>query len=148
MMVKKAAVAALLVMGLGGCATMQKHDAASEAIAAGTKLAEINGSGFEPGKARLTDSGKAQLTEVVRMLQQHPDLRVSVEGHTDASGGKVYNQSLSERRARMVANHVIEGGVAAARVSIRGYGASRPVANNATLDGRAKNRRVEIVVAQ
>lgn len=146
-MVKKVAVAALLVMGLGGCAAMQNRETAATSPAAGTKLAEINGSGFEPGKARLTDSGKAQLTEVVRMLQEHPDLRVSVEGHTDASGGKVYNQSLSERRARMVANQVIEGGVAAARVSIRGYGASRPVANNATVDGRAKNRRVEIVVA-
>ena len=145
-MVKKAAVAALL-MGLAGCATMQKHETAATPPAAGTKLAEINGSGFEPGKARLTDTGKAQLTEVVRMLQEHPDLRVSVEGHTDASGGKVYNQSLSERRARMVANQVIEGGVAAARVSIRGYGSSRPVANNATVEGRAKNRRVEIVVA-
>jgi OmpA-OmpF porin, OOP family len=148
MMVTKVAVMAVLVMGLGGCATMQKHGATAEVPAAGTKLAEITGAGFEPGKARLTDSGKAQLTEVVRMLQQHPDLRVSVEGHTDASGGKVYNQSLSERRARMVATQVIEGGVAAARVSIRGYGASRPVANNATVEGRAKNRRVEIVVAQ
>jgi OOP family OmpA-OmpF porin len=148
MMVKKAAVAALLVMGLGGCATMQKHESAAAAPAAGTKLAEINGAGFEPGKARLTDAGKAQLTDVIRMLQQNPELRVSVEGHTDASGGKVYNQSLSERRARMVANEVIQGGVTAARVSIRGYGAARPVANNATVEGRAKNRRVEIVVAQ
>ena len=148
MMVKKTAVAAVLMMVMGGCATMQKHQAAVEGPTAGTKLAEINGAGFEPGKARLTDNGKAQLTDVIHMLQENPELRVSVEGHTDASGGRVYNQSLSERRARMVATHVIEGGIAAARVSVRGYGASRPVANNATLEGRAKNRRVEIVVAQ
>jgi outer membrane protein OmpA-like peptidoglycan-associated protein len=144
----KTAALALLVLGLGGCAAMRGHDTSATAPPAGTKIAEIAGAGFEPGKARLTDSGKAQLTEVIRVLQQNPEMRVSVEGHTDASGGKVYNQSLSERRARMVANEVIEGGVAAARVSIRGYGSARPVANNATMQGRAKNRRVEIVVVQ
>jgi len=142
----KTAAVALLVVGLGGCALMKHETAATPA--AGTKIAEIAGEGFEPGKARLTDSGKAQLTDVIRTLQQHPEMRVSVEGHTDASGGKVYNQSLSERRARMVATQVIDGGIAAARVSVRGYGSSRPVANNATVQGRAKNRRVEIVVLQ
>jgi outer membrane protein OmpA-like peptidoglycan-associated protein len=148
MMVTRTAAVALLVMGLGGCAVMKGGDEAATSPAAGTKIAEIAGEGFEPGKARLTDEGKAQLVDVVRMLQEHPEMRVSVEGHTDSSGGKVYNQSLSERRARMVANEVIEGGVAAARVSIRGYGSSRPVANNATVQGRARNRRVEIVVVQ
>ena len=148
MMVMKTAAVALLVVGLGGCAMLKKQDAAATTPSAGTKIAEISGTGFEPGKARLTDSGKAQLTEVIRTMQQNPELRVSVEGHTDSSGGKVYNQSLSERRARMVATEVIEGGIAAARVSVRGYGSSRPVANNATVQGRAKNRRVEIVVIQ
>jgi len=143
----KTAAVALLMVGLGGCALM-KHDTTATTPAAGTRIAEIAGEGFEPGKARLTDTGKAQLTDVIRTLQQHPEMRVSVEGHTDASGGKVYNQSLSERRARMVATQVIDGGIAAARVSVRGYGSSRPVANNATVQGRAKNRRVEIVVIQ
>ena len=138
---------ALLAMAFAGCATMHEKPAAT-APAAGTKLAEIAGPGFDHGKARLTDAGRTRVDEVVHVLQQNPDLRVSVEGHTDAAGREAYNQSLSERRARAVADRLIEKGIAANRLSVRGYGESRPIADNKSADGRARNRRVEIVVVE
>jgi OOP family OmpA-OmpF porin len=136
---------ALLAIAVGGCAAMRKQPAA-EAPASGTKLAEITGPGFEPGKARLTDAGRMQVDEVARVLQEHPELRVSVDGHTDSAGSETYNQSLSQRRARAVANRLTEQGIAGDRLSVRGFGESRPVADNKSAEGRSRNRRVEIVV--
>lgn len=114
--------------------------------ASGMKLGEIVGQGFEPGKAQLSDEGRIQVDVLARMLNQHPDLRVSVDGHADASGGEPYNQSLSERRARAVADQMIAKGVAPSRLSVRGFGESRPLVDNASPEGRARNRRVEVVV--
>lgn len=136
----------LLAMALGGCAAMRKGPTAPPAPAPGTKLGEIVGPGFESGKARLTDAGWAQVDEVVRALQQDPGLRVSVDGHTDSAGSKKDNQKLSERRAHAVADRLTEQGVAAGCLSVRGFGESRPVADNGTTEGRSRNRRVEIVV--
>jgi OmpA-OmpF porin, OOP family len=141
------ATVALLALALGGCTKMQPKPAAAMAPAAGAKLAEVAGAGFQPGKARLTDDGRKQVEHATAMLQQYPDLKVVVEGHTDARGKPKYNQALSERRARAVADVLIEQGVAANRITVHGYGESRPVADNKTEAGRAKNRRVDIVAA-
>lgn len=137
---------ALVVLVLGGCATVQQRETAAPPPSQGTKLAQIQGSSFEPGKTRLNDEGRAQVDQAVRVLQQHPDVRVLVEGHTDSTGSERYNQSLSELRAKAVANEVVAHGIPANRLSVKGFGEMRPVADNASLTGRNKNRRVEIVV--
>jgi OOP family OmpA-OmpF porin len=71
---------------------------------------------------------------------------VEVQAHTDATGPDAYNQSLSERRARAVRDYLVRGGVSGGRLTIQGFGASQPLADNSTRDGRAQNRRVELIV--
>jgi len=77
-----------------------------------------------------------------------PELNLRVEGHTDATGSDEYNQQLSERRAASVRDFLAQQGVGMNRMVAVGYGASRPVADNQTREGRAKNRRVEIVIGE
>jgi OOP family OmpA-OmpF porin len=142
----KAVTAVVLALALGGCATMQPKKAVMEPPAQGAKLAEVSGAGFQSGKTRLTDEAKAQMEQTVHTLQQFPALKVAVEGHSDSHGKAKYNQALSERRARAVADVLIEQGIAANRIAVRGYGESRPVADNKSDTGRARNRRVDVVV--
>ncbi|MEE4355464.1 MAG: OmpA family protein [Desulfococcaceae bacterium] len=85
------------------------------------------------------------LNEVVQIMNQYPYLNIEVEGHTDSIGTDRYNQGLSERRAKAVKDYLINrGGIHPSRLESAGYGESRPAATNATKEGRAKNRRVEL----
>jgi outer membrane protein OmpA-like peptidoglycan-associated protein len=86
------------------------------------------------------------LNEVARTLASYNQTYIDVLGHTDSTGSDAYNQTLSERRAQSVADYLASGGVARARMGIRGYGESQPIASNDTEEGRAQNRRVEIKV--
>ncbi|MCF2514686.1 OmpA family protein [Sphingomonas sp. G124] len=86
------------------------------------------------------------LNEVARTLASYNQTYIDVLGHTDSTGSDAYNQALSERRAQSVADYLASGGVARARMGIRGYGESQPIASNDTEEGRAQNRRVEIKV--
>ena len=79
-------------------------------------------------------------------MKSKPDTKAVVEGHTDARGSDAYNQRLSERRAGAVADYMAKGGVERSRLSTRGYGESKPVADNKTADGMQQNRRVDITV--
>jgi OOP family OmpA-OmpF porin len=72
---------------------------------------------------------------------------VRVEGHTDSQGSESYNQALSERRANTVLNYLVSNGIDGDRLSASGFGENSPVADNATAEGRARNRRVDLVVA-
>ena len=102
---------------------------------------------FESGKSDLLLAAQLKLNSVADALtQQDPDARMIVEGHTDTQGGTTYNQALSERRAHSVRDYLVSRGVAADRVSSQGFGSSRSVADNNSAEGRANNRRVEIVV--
>jgi OOP family OmpA-OmpF porin len=85
------------------------------------------------------------LDRVARSLLDWPEVRVEVAGHTDSIGTEEYNEDLSYRRARAVKDYLVSEGVAADRMDVRGFGESRPIADNASEDGRAKNRRVELV---
>jgi outer membrane protein OmpA-like peptidoglycan-associated protein len=103
---------------------------------------------FETAKATLLETSLAELDRLAEALQRHPHLRLEVGGHTDAVGSDEDNQLLSERRAKAVYDYLIERGVAADRLTYRGYGESRPVAGNDTPEGRASNRRTTLTPLQ
>ena len=79
-------------------------------------------------------------------MQENKNSKVELSGHTDWTGTEAYNQKLSERRVASVQKYVVGKGVDAGRISGRGYGESKPIADNRTREGRAKNRRVEVKV--
>ena len=99
---------------------------------------------FETAKATLLETSLAELDRLAEALQRHPNLRLEVGGHTDAVGSDADNLDLSERRAKAVYDYLILRGVAADRLTYRGYGESRPVATNDTPEGRAANRRTTL----
>lgn len=106
----------------------------------------LRGVNFDFDKAIIRRDGKPVLDEAIQTLNEQPNVRISVEGHTDSVGTDAYNQRLSERRAQAVVDYLAAGGIARSRMSARGFGESNPVASNATEDGRAQNRRVELGV--
>jgi outer membrane protein OmpA-like peptidoglycan-associated protein len=102
---------------------------------------------FDTGSAQVNPGGVLKLRKLAEILVQNPGRDVLVEGFTDSVGGEAFNKDLSERRAAAIRATLIDMGVAADRIDIRGYGESFPVADNATQAGRQMNRRVEIVIA-
>ncbi|MGI4835064.1 MAG: OmpA family protein [Janthinobacterium lividum] len=100
---------------------------------------------FDTDKATLRPDAQPVLAEVLKLLQQSPDLRLAVQGHTDDQGPPAHNQQLSEARARTVVASLTQAGTAAGRLTSAGFGQAKPVADNATEAGRAQNRRVELV---
>jgi outer membrane protein OmpA-like peptidoglycan-associated protein len=113
-----------------------------------TRKIVLRGVNFDFDKSTIRPDARSILDEAVRTLQDEPSIHVSVEGHTDAIGTDAYNQRLSERRARAVADYLAAGGIARSRMSTSGYGESKPVASNTTDDGRAQNRRVELRIVE
>lgn len=100
---------------------------------------------FDTGKYDLKPESQGTIDQIIALLADNADLNVSIEGHTDNVGQPAANKTLSEQRARAVRDAVVKGGVSASRVDAVGWGQERPVADNRSEDGRAKNRRVEIV---
>ncbi|WP_297814200.1 OmpA family protein [uncultured Helicobacter sp.] len=88
----------------------------------------------------------AEIADFAEYMKQNPDQTAIINGHTDSTGNPNYNQSLSERRATAVKDKIIEEGIAPERLEAKGYGETRPIADNATKEGRQKNRRVEAEV--
>jgi OmpA-OmpF porin, OOP family len=105
----------------------------------------IYGIHFDTGKAAIQPDSETVLNEIVKLLQQTPDLKLRIEGHTDNQGNAAANQALSEKRAQAVVSWLTAHGIAVARLSAKGLGQTQPVSDNSTEDGRAKNRRVELV---
>jgi len=103
---------------------------------------------FEFDKATLTAADRAQLdTVATRLKTEATTARLSVSGHTDSVGKDAYNQRLSEQRAKAVTDYLVSSGVPRASVvSVKGMGEAQPVADNNTADGRAMNRRTEILI--
>jgi outer membrane protein OmpA-like peptidoglycan-associated protein len=99
---------------------------------------------FESGNARLLPQSNAPLRELAKTLLAHPEVRIEVRGHTDDEGSSESNRDLSQRRAVAVRQALIAMGVAAERIVSVGYGEDYPIDTNATPEGRARNRRVEI----
>lgn len=102
---------------------------------------------FETAKSELLPSAQVKLNDVAKaLMQEDPLSAIVIEGHTDSQGGAEYNRLLSERRAASVRDYLVSHGVAADRITAQGLGLSRPVGDNKSPEGRANNRRVEIVV--
>ncbi len=99
---------------------------------------------FDFDKATLQPVSEPILRQVAALVAPGSDAKLEVQGHTDNVGGDEYNQKLSEARARSVVEWLTSHGVEAGRLTSRGYGRTQPIADNATVEGRAKNRRVEI----
>jgi len=100
---------------------------------------------FDSGSARLQPGAQDKLADIARVLQKYPRTQIEIVGHTDNRGSSTSNETLSERRAAAVRDVVVRDGVDPGRITVRGQGEARPVATNATPEGRALNRRVEIV---
>jgi len=126
--------------------------AMQQVVGANKMLDEINKNGFialyvnfDTNQTALKPDAQATVREIVAMLKAAPGLKIAIEGHTDNVGAAAANKALSEGRAKSVMAAVVAGGVAPARLAAAGFGAERPVADNRSEEGRAKNRRVELV---
>ena len=104
---------------------------------------------FVTNKADLLPGAQVKLNQVAEALAtQDPTSKIEVDGYTDSQGTASYNQDLSQRRAQSVRDYLVTRGIAADRLTSKGFGLNDPVADNSTPEGRANNRRVEIVVSQ
>lgn len=106
----------------------------------------LAGDAFASGQSSLRAEARANLQRVVEFVQRYPGQAVMIEGHTDGQGSGNANQVLSQRRAEAVRAALIEDGVQETRLSAVGVGEDRPVADNMSAEGRARNRRVEIII--
>ena len=107
----------------------------------------LRGIQFETAKAVIKTSSYAILDNVVRVMQNNPQYKLSIEGHTDSQGSETLNLDLSSRRAEAVRLYLVNNGINAARMTATGYGETMPIADNNTAEGRALNRRVEFKVS-
>jgi OOP family OmpA-OmpF porin len=132
--------------------TIVEVEAMAQEVTAGEMLNALNKDGFialyinfDTGKSDIKPESQPVIAQIVTLLKDNPDLKVSIEGHTDNVGTPASNKALSEARAKSVMDALVKGGVVASRLSAVGWGQEKPVADNRTEEGRAKNRRVEIV---
>ena len=119
----------------------QEAQAAKENIA---KLLKIENIEFEVAKGTLTPKGRQTVNKLAAILKKYPDIRVEIAGHTDSDGNADFNQRLSQARVDTVRNALIQQGIAATRLEAVGYGETKPLVPNNSLENKQKNRRVEI----
>ena len=100
---------------------------------------------FDVGKATIKPESMGEINRIVQLMTENPDLKFSVEGHTDSTGNPASNQTLSEQRSQAIVAKLVEMGIAKDRLTAVGKGQNSPIADNNTDEGRAKNRRVEFV---
>jgi outer membrane protein OmpA-like peptidoglycan-associated protein len=123
-------------------------DDITEALQKDGRVAISGGVLFETDSAKLAPSSEQLVKRLADYMKEHPDLKVAVVGNTDNTGDFKYNIQLSERRAKSFMDALIKNGVAADRLAAVGVGPLNPVDSNASAEGRAENRRVELVVIQ
>jgi OmpA-OmpF porin, OOP family len=132
--------------------TLLEMEPMKQEITANGMLDDLNANGsvalyinFETGKSVIESTSRAIVEEIASMLKTNPDLKLMIEGHTDNVGAAQANQKLSGDRASAVMNELIKSGISKVRLQSKGFGADRPIEDNTSEEGRAKNRRVEIV---
>ena len=108
----------------------------------GKSVLQIN---FDTNKATLKPDGVTAVNEIVKVLKNLPNIKIEINGYTDNTGSKERNQKLSEERASTVKNEIVRAGIAANRLKAKGYGQDNPIADNGSEEGRAQNRRVELI---
>ncbi|MEM8894348.1 MAG: OmpA family protein, partial [Bacteroidota bacterium] len=108
----------------------------------------INNIFFELDKSELRQESFEELNLLVRILENNPDIRIELGGHTDSQGSDSYNLQLSTDRAASVRTYLSEKGISTDRLVSKGYGEGKPVASNDTQEGQALNRRVEFTILQ
>jgi outer membrane protein OmpA-like peptidoglycan-associated protein len=117
-----------------------------ERVGEGIKITFREGIQFATNSAELSESSRTNLRELAETLKKYEDTNILIEGHTDITGTREYNMTLSDRRASSVAAYLKELGVAGKRMTTEGYGPDQPVADNNTATGRQQNRRVEVAI--
>lgn len=132
--------------------TIVEKGAMKQEVSANDMLDALNAQGhvalkinFDSGKAIIKPESRPVIEQMIQLMKDAPDLKVEIQGHTDNTGDANADQVLSQQRAAAVVKALTTGGVEASRLVAKGYGLSKPVADNATEEGRAKNRRVELV---
>lgn len=120
----------------GGCPTLEQYNFNYKNVQ------------FATGSSTLTAGAKAELDKLVTILNEHPQLKISINGYTDNTGSDELNLKLSQKRSDAVKTFLVGKGISADRLTATGFGEANPVADNATAAGRAQNRRVEFVAAQ
>jgi OmpA-OmpF porin, OOP family len=120
----------------GGCPEMKKEE--REALNTAVRKVE-----FQTGSDKLTAASLPILDKVAEMLNQYPNYKVTISGHTDSRGEVGPNQKISEKRANTCRQYLIGKGIDASRLKAVGYGESKPIASNMNEAGRSQNRRVE-----
>lgn len=121
------------------------HDIQMQPIEKGASI-RLDNIFFDVASSELVDMSHVELDKLVELLGKNPSLRVEIGGHTDNVGSEADNQRLSEARAKAVYDYLVEHNIGADRLAYRGYGESRPVADNASDEGRRLNRRTEMTI--
>jgi OOP family OmpA-OmpF porin len=132
--------------------TIVAKEAMKQDVTANDMLDALNRDGrvalcinFDTGKSTVKPESKPIIEQIVQMLKANPDFKISVEGHTDNVGNPESNKVLSDDRAKAVVTAIVAQGIDAKCLTAVGYGQDKPIADNKTEEGRAKNRRVELV---
>jgi outer membrane protein OmpA-like peptidoglycan-associated protein len=132
--------------------TIVEKGEVEQEVTANAILKELNETGkailyinFDSGKATIKKESMPIVEQIIEMMKQAKDIKLSVEGHTDSDGSNESNQKLSEARTKAVVDAIVKGGIDAARLSSAGFGEEKPIADNSTAEGKAKNRRVELI---
>ena len=107
---------------------------------------ENSGVYFDTNKSNVNAASQGTLNKLVNVLKEYPETNVVIIGHTDSTGNDAYNMTLSEKRAKSVTNYFISNGLASGRFTTKWFGEEQPEHDNATPEGRAKNRRVNVVI--
>jgi len=132
--------------------TIVEKGEVEQEITANAILKELNETGkailyinFDSGKSTIKKESMPIVEQIIEMMKQAKDIKLSVEGHTDSDGSNESNLKLSEARAKAVVEAITKGGIDAARLRSAGFGEEKPIADNSTSEGKAKNRRVELI---
>lgn len=118
------------------------NDILKELIETGKAILYIN---FDSGKSTIKKESLPIINQIVEMMNQAKDIKLSIEGHTDSDGSSESNLKLSEQRAKAVVDAIINTGIDKSRLTSAGFGEDKPIADNKTEEGKSKNRRVELI---
>lgn len=113
-----------------------------------SKLITLDNVYFDTDKATIKPESYKQLNELADLLKEKKSMEIEIAGHTDNVGNEKYNQDLSKRRAESIKSYLVKKGANAQHIRAAGYGDQQPIASNATADGRAKNRRIEVRITK